>query len=279
MHEFDVKFPDNRESGENALRQTQLVMLRMLKIVHFLCEKYAISYFLIGGSSIGAVRHKGFIPWDDDLDIAMTRDNYELFVKKVVPELPNDIFFQSPESESTYPQCDYVDARLRDKYSSYVHLVGGQNPWHEGFQIDIFVYDKAFLPSKVLIILQNMLVNFFSKTSNRRSHFLKKIQRIYPGELVYGNNWQKRLGMMKRKIGPTFLTESEISSLKKVPFEDMETYIPDAYDKVLRRQFGNYMQLPPVDKRTTDHAVRLEPFKPCNHKDILKWDENHLKPQ
>ena len=80
--ELEQLFPDKRETGETRLKQCQLVMLRMLKIVHFLCERHQIEYFLVGGSLLGAIRHKGFIPWDDDLDIGMTRANYEKFVKE-----------------------------------------------------------------------------------------------------------------------------------------------------------------------------------------------------
>src|SRR5215218_6776773 len=96
--DFDVLFSDVRESGETRLRQCQLVMLRMLKIFDYLCRKHAVEYFLVGGSLLGAVRHQGFIPWDDDLDVGMTRKNYEKFLKLAVPELPYDIFFQTPQT-------------------------------------------------------------------------------------------------------------------------------------------------------------------------------------
>ncbi len=77
--DFNTLFPDERESGETRLRQCQLVMLRMLKIFDHLCTRHNIEYFLTGGSLLGAVRHQGFIPWDDDLDVGMTRNNYEKF--------------------------------------------------------------------------------------------------------------------------------------------------------------------------------------------------------
>lgn len=120
--DFDYLFPDNREKGETRLRQCQLVMLRMLKIFDFLCTKHDIKYFLTGGSLLGAIRHHGFIPWDDDLDIGMTRDNYEKFIQYAVPELPADIFFQNIDTDGFYRKNDFVDARLRDKYSSYNHI-------------------------------------------------------------------------------------------------------------------------------------------------------------
>jgi len=95
---FEV-FPDEREKGDSQLRKCQLVMLRMLKILDFLCVRHEVKYFLVEGSLRGAILYHGFLPWDDDLDIGMTRDNYEKFVEKVVPELPNDIFFQNDETD------------------------------------------------------------------------------------------------------------------------------------------------------------------------------------
>src|SRR4051794_22868922 len=99
-------FPDERERGGTSLRQCQLVMLRMLKILDYLCIKYQIKYFLTGGSLLGAIRHQGFIPWDDDLDVGMTRDNYEKFMQYAVQELPDDIFFQNEETDITYPYSE-----------------------------------------------------------------------------------------------------------------------------------------------------------------------------
>src|SRR5919206_1290658 len=99
---FDELFPDEREKGETLTRQCQLVMLRMLKVVDYLCSKHDIKYFLTGGTMLGAIRHKGFIPWDDDLDVGMTRANYEQFLKHAVSDFPKDIFFQNTETDPTY---------------------------------------------------------------------------------------------------------------------------------------------------------------------------------
>jgi len=120
MADFDTLFPDMRENEQTLTKQCQAVMLRMLKIIDYLCAKHNVQYFLIGGSLLGAIRHKGFIPWDDDLDIGMTRDNYDRFVELAVPDLPRDIFFQTHITDPSYPGCDYVEARLRDKYSSSI---------------------------------------------------------------------------------------------------------------------------------------------------------------
>lgn len=117
--DFDIIFPDEREKGENRLKQCHLVLTRMLKIMDYLCTKHDVKYFLTGSSLLGAIRFKGFIPWDDDVDIGMTRANYEKFVKYAVPELPTDIFFQNDETDPKYPSGHFMEARLRDKYSRY----------------------------------------------------------------------------------------------------------------------------------------------------------------
>src|SRR6476469_4326427 len=159
---IEERFPDERERGESRLRQCQLVMLRMLRILDYLCQKHGIEYFLVGGSLLGAIRHKGFIPWDDDLDVGMTRANYEKFCQLAVPELPHDIFFQTPQSDPNYPACHHVESKLRDKYSSYSSSAEGYNrKWHNGIMLDIFVYDRAFLPHNVFIYAMNRALIFF----------------------------------------------------------------------------------------------------------------------
>src|SRR3954466_241893 len=135
--DFNYLFPDNREEGETRLRQCQLVMLRMLKIFDYLCSRHQVKYFLTGGSLIGAVRHNGFIPWDDDLDVGMTRDNFEKFKKLAVPELPIDIFFQTPETDPEYFSGRIIEAKLRDKYSTLPISDANRklHKWHQGIML------------------------------------------------------------------------------------------------------------------------------------------------
>ena len=270
---FDYLFPDNREKGETRLRQCQLVMLRMLKIFDYLCTKHEIKYFLTGGTLLGAVRHRGFIPWDDDLDVGKTRDNYEKFIQHAVPELPDDIFFQNIETDAFYRQKDYVDARLRDKYSSYSHTGKKSNAWHEGLQVDIFVYDRSFLPHNFFVITQNILLKWLN-SYKKRVRILKWISRYSPFLLVYASNYLQNYGLLK---GGTYIKEKEYSNLIKVKFEDMEACIPKEFDSYLKRQYSNYMELPSVDKRISNHQVICDPFTPCNHTEILHWKDRKLQ--
>lgn len=268
--DFKDRFIDNREQGETRLRQCQLVMLRMLKILDFLCAKHGISYFLSGGTLLGAIRHKGFIPWDDDLDIGMTRKNYEKFVDLAIPELPNDIFFQNPETDMHYPPLSNVDARLRDKYSSYDHIGKDNNKWHEGLQVDIFVYDRAFLPHNFFINTQNVLLKLLNNT-NRRAKVLKAISKYSPFNLVYASNFLQYIGWVQ--LGKNYIKQKEISTLIKTKFEDMEFYIPQGWHNCLTRQYGDYMKLPPPEKRKSEHNVLPDPFTPCEHIETLQWKD------
>jgi lipopolysaccharide cholinephosphotransferase len=266
---FDEKFPDVRETGETKLRQSQLVMLRLLKIFDYLCRKHEIQYFLTGGSLLGAIRHNGFIPWDDDLDISLTAENYLKFVEKAANELPSDIFFQNYDTDPYYRKTDPIDARLRDKYSSY-RRKNGNNKWHEGLQVDISIFHKAYLPHSIFIVLENKILNKIWKDPGKRFSFLQKIEKLKINGTVYGNNWMQLLGTIKC---PNYMKSEEIKPLKRVAFEDMEAYIPSGYDAYLTRQYGNYMKLPPKDERGGHRGIIAEPFRSCEHPEALNWEE------
>ena len=273
--DFDRLFIDNREQGETPVRQSQLVMLRMLKILDYLCTKHDISYFLTGGSLLGAIRHQGFIPWDDDLDVGMTRKNYDKFLKYAVPHLPNDIFFQTPETDPYYLQTNNVDSRLRDKYSSYDHINVENNKWHEGLQVDIFVYDRAYLPHNFFIVLQNMLLKKLND-KKKRATVLHTVTRFVPLPLVYASNFLQSAGGIK--MGANYIKPQEITRLVRKKFEDAEFLVPQGWDACLKRQYGNYMQLPPEEKRASHHNVTPLPYTPCNHTEILYWKDRKNVP-
>ncbi len=273
---FDRLFPDNREQGETRLRQCQFVMLRMLKILDYLCAKYQIAYFLTNGTLLGAIRHKGFIPWDDDLDIGMTRSNYEKFVRCAMQELPDDIFFQNVETDPHYPAYYRVEAKLRDRYSSYSRSeeLKKKYKWQNGIQVDICVYDNAYLPHNFCIYLVNKSIKVLGRTNSnkKRAKALKFIAKYSPISLVYSTSGICTLKTLKRETH--FIKGKEITTLIKTRFEDMEAFIPAGWDSYLKRRYGNYMQLPPVEKQKGHHSADLpDPFTPSEHVESLHWKD------
>lgn len=227
------EFPlDNREYVSDKMKQAQSVILRMLKIINEICQKHELPIWLEYGTMLGAVRHRGFIPWDNEADVGMLRRDFEIFKEIAQTELPIDIFFQTKETDPFFhPSSTYIEAKLRDKYSNYLEFEKQhpQSKWHNGIQVDIFVYDLVIVDGTTL------LLNAFEKNlTNCRSYIL-------PQELEY---------------------------LQETDFEDTTFYIPNGYSEYLQRNYGNYMQLPPIEERFNEVP---KVFTPCKHKEILHW--------
>lgn len=153
--QFDC--PDIRTKAATSLRQTQLVITRMLRIFDLIAKKHGIRYWLDSGTLLGAARHKGTIPWDHDADIEMPLKDYIKFFKYWSKELPRDIFFQNSDSDPhlldpageespwRHPEVGVYrrtfNPRLRDTKSCYKYCLREGCMWHDGLMIDIFIRD------------------------------------------------------------------------------------------------------------------------------------------
>ena len=113
-------------------------MLKLLRELDRICTKYDIPYWLDGGTLLGAIRHGGFIPWDDDIDVAMLRNDYYRFLEVAKTELRDDIYLQTRETDSDYPM---FFAKLRDKYSTFHEPMYERLKCHKGIFLDIFPFD------------------------------------------------------------------------------------------------------------------------------------------
>jgi lipopolysaccharide cholinephosphotransferase len=226
-----MRYPkDIRCIGKTNIEQVQLVVYRMLKILDQICKKHDIDYWLDYGTLLGAVRHKGFIPWDNEADIGMMRDDYDRFLQIVDLELPRDLFFQTAITDPNYVFSYLIEGKLRDRYSNYIEFAN-ENPqcnWHNGIQLDFFVYD---LDEHV----ENGITNSFERY------------------------------ISKRKI---FLAVSEIEYTIPCQFMDSQFPIPIGYDAYLKRNYGNYLEYPPVEEQ---RAPLTDMFNPCNHPESLLW--------
>ncbi len=282
--------PDIRLSGNTPLRQTQLIMLRLLKIFDGICRKNNLSYWLEGGTLLGAVRHGGFIPWDDDLDVTMPLEDYRRFKTLPECEFPKDVFLQTEQSDKDFI-CPWV--KLRDRFS-YIEEAGGPYPYSQAAFIDIFpavlVTEAqhqsrkwfAFLPpynqkperivkhlsfkSKCRILIQGNIQRIFIlliKISFIRKLFERKYSKGKKGwEYLPPIRWTKRNN------------EEDVFPLGKIMFEGSEFSCPANYHNYLTKTYGDYMTLPPPEKQCSEHAVTaLFPTGPNPHFSALKWSD------
>ena len=150
--------PDIRTKANTTLRQTQLVLTRMLRLFDLVAKKHGIRYWLHSGTLIGAARHNGSLPWEYDADIEMPLTDYIQFFRHWYKELPDDIFFQNLKSDPYHRPVDQTkvapphhevgylrtpyNPRLRDKNSCYKYCIELGCKWHDGLQVDIFILES-----------------------------------------------------------------------------------------------------------------------------------------
>lgn len=256
------------------LRHLQLTLLSMIKDIDKLCSDNGIQYHLNGGSAIGAIRHQGFIPWDDDLDIEMTADNYYKFINVCRNKLDKEkYYFQEGLVDWPLDSCKIKLLGTRyEELESYA-----DDEAHRGIFIDIFRLDKA-APTKAGRLWQYCCAKYrlaylLSQRTYKSATLKKKLimclaspQRIAAirnffkkQQTKYNNTKTGYYGLLtqKTKWPHCIIREKVVEETTKVPFEDTMLPVAGLYDEYLTTIFGNYMQLPPVDKRIT-HALNVD---------------------
>nr|WP_225360282.1 LicD family protein [Secundilactobacillus mixtipabuli] len=242
-----------------------------------LCDDLSLNYFLIGGSLLGAIRHQGFIPWDDDMDIGMTRADYETFAQYAPEKLRGDHYFlQTAYSDDNY---GFSYMKLLDRFT-YIEEKGNVNNARKGVFIDIFPFDRIpddpsqrrsqitrfkLLDSRIILkagygLIDTPLRRHKSEPAPEKiedltelKHQREAIMRLYENSHF---NFYKNLASQygyDREI----LSGTELTNLTQVPFEYLQVNVPTAYDAILTRVYGDYMSLPPENQRTEKHISRL----------------------
>lgn len=262
-----------------TLHKLQQIELEIAEEIFRLCKKHHLRCSLVGGSAIGAIRHQGFIPWDDDIDLAMPREDYCKFVQICKTELNPSFFLQCFETEE---ECAFIFAKVRkndtylpEYYSEHINM-------HQGVWVDIFIYDSVSdnpavrkkeifllnfyrnlliikigykLPKNKTSLIDKVAYNcgklfslFFNKTWLQRkctaimtSHLNESTKYLFPYGGAYSN---------EKELMPS----SFFNSLIDVSFEGKQFKITALYDYYLKNLFGDYMTPPPLEKR-----------KPNNH--------------
>lgn len=262
------------------LTETEIknLLLNILKEIDSFCAENNLTYYLAYGTLLGAVRHKGFIPWDDDIDISMPRPDYEKFISTFKS---NNSRYQviSRVKDKKYP---YFFAKVHD--TNTILDVETTFKFHLGVYVDIFPIDaipleknlqKKFIRKfnfyrniynikaikynnkrsiyKNLILLTSRLVTSFFSLS-----FLSdKIDRI---SKTYGFSDHKLVSIAATTDQRLILDKELFSDGIKLRFEDMDANVPKGYIEILSKNYGNYLKLPPIEKQISHHKQKAFMF-------------------
>lgn len=250
----------------------QKVEFDILQCFTQICDKLQLPYFLVCGSALGAVKYGGFIPWDDDVDVALPRDAYEIFLEKAPALLPSYLFLQNYQSEPYFTHCF---TKLRNSNTTYIEKSVARAPIHHGVYIDIFPIDgypsgsvsSAILEIRKKVFLSLMWANyhiphswkgtifaFFGKVlgyCKKPSVKLRKYTEMiskYPVQTseVWCNhgNWQGKLEYAPRwHYGNGTWAE----------FEGLKVRIPENFDAYLTQKYGDWRADLPKEQQVGHH--------------------------
>lgn len=256
------------------LQHLQKVILLIVKDIDELCRKNGIEYYLFGGSAIGVVRHKGFIPWDDDLDIVMDHVNYDRFVRACREQLDTEKYYFQ-EGMVDWPAL-YSKVRLKGTILEEAESYGDDNRT-KGIFVDVFKLDNApdssFLRKWQYACGKYLLSYCLLERGYRNASINKKllmwsaiplkvkfIRRFVEKQLVRYNNLDTQMYVSfgaRFKYRNSFYRKELYSKPLYLPFEDTQLPVPAQYDELLTQIYGDYMTPPPIDEQQGWHMKRV----------------------
>ena len=256
------------ELDQNTLRRLQMTELELLEEVDRICKKCDIHYNIIAGTLLGAVRHGGFIPWDDDADVALLRPEYEKFCKACETELDTDRFYFQDHRNTPGYRWGY--GKLRRKETLFLREHQEHMPYEQGVFIDVFPLDyvpDSYVMRSICNFKCFLYRKFFWSEVGRiadKSTFKKKLYGIMSKvpESRLKKSFNRYIEKRNRKKTDwvrilTFPTPNKEYGYRTrwyeesadIDFEGVTFQGIKDYDGYLSFKFGNYMELPPEDKR------------------------------
>ena len=271
------------------IKPYQQELLKIFRVFEDICRKHGLRYYADGGTALGAVRHKGFIPWDDDIDVNMPREDYNRFVKIVHNELPANLVFrrggETVDAPIHFSKIVSVDPEIEEKMKTMTGLEGLTAPFIDIFALDgvpeyvadmrkwwrerallrmcqLYRYPESSRASggrwRLKVIMARVLGLFVSlfvpktKSNEEMMSLMDECAAKYPFDEA------------KTVVEPAFY-RGRISRLmpqyyfdpaKELPFEDGTILVPAKVECFLEHTFGDYMQLPPPEHRIPEHAFK-----------------------
>lgn len=250
-----------------------------------ICEKLNLTYYMVCGSALGAAKYGGFIPWDDDIDVALRREDYRIFLSEAPKMLPPHIFLQNYKTDPAFPQ---IYCKLRDSRTTYIEKSVAHLPMNHGVFIDIFPLDGYPCERKAQRLLERK-----KKTYKRRLACVCRSKRSFFGKLLY---WWNRLLGYHRKTAKTaeayetmvakyatknsdvlcnhgnwqgdldYLHEAQYGAGATANFEGVEVRIPEKTDEYLTQKYGEWHLDLPENKAKSHHLLtKVDLTRPYTH--------------
>ena len=266
---------------DNMRAQLKVKQMELLKMFLAVCDKHGLLYFAVGGTALGAVRHGGYIPWDDDIDVALPRPDYQRFLEVAQQELPAGYFLQTHKTDPEY-RNDF--AKIRNSNTTFMEMTSSLLRIDHGIYIDIFPidgYPENKLAARILEIKKKLLklyvakdyiypdknmlrsvIQFFAKCALYgvpTAEVVNRAERMYmkyPYEtcdtvVCHGGAWKEREICPKAQYGKGVTGY----------FEGMEVRLPEKTHEYLTHKYNNYMQLPPPEKQVAHHYCKKINFE------------------
>lgn len=243
-----------------------------------ICGDMGVKYYALGGTMLGAVRHKGFIPWDDDVDVGMMREDYELFCKKATDYLPDFYFLQTYKKDAQYP---LGTTKLRDSRTTFIETRFKYLKMNHGVYIDIFPLD--YYPDsgveQIKLARKQSVYKYRIRMADNRDGLHSKPAEFFAS--MYGNLLRLKYPTVGDAVGKRDRLYASIPQSRLIAnyygawgkkeivpaewygegasaeFEGLSVTVPKEYDKWLTQVYGDYMQLPPPEKRVSHHHIDL----------------------
>lgn len=270
---------DNTYHGK--LEIVHNILLAYILEIDRICKKHNIKYFLAGGTLLGAIRHKGFIPWDDDADVMMLREDYDKFLEVAQSELPPNMFVQNPKTEKLNHHV-FTKIRMDNTLFATKHTGKFMN-MHNGIFIDILSQDNTSnnkiiqkLHIYATLIFRSMVFNKWARKPMKtgRKHpilckvanfikdicpykFLEFIQDNTISLFKNNNNCKYLYDGMGRNLRRGVFPKKWLEEVIYVDFEGYKLPVPKYYDEYLTYLYGDYMQMIPVSERRVSHSIVL----------------------
>lgn len=265
---------------EKILKKLHNSEQKILDEIVRICNIYNLNYFLIGGTLLGAVRHKGYIPWDDDLDIAMPREDYNQFIKIAMKELNEEFMIDCQYTNKNY-WLPFIKIRLKNTIMDEKKLANYRGC--KGIFVDVFPLDYAKCENSKSLKLRKKVEDYIKELLMKKN--LTKIQdankayqklivlfaKLLPNKFMHTI---LNLAMQSTKkddakyfvnLGSQYKIERQTHLMKKyfpakeLEFEGKKYKVPNDYEYVLKKIYGeDYMCLPPIEKRITHMPSRIK---------------------